>query len=123
MAMNQDAGDASLDEAIALYRRHAREVPRTLVDARILRIAVNGSRQQRAARQLPWLVAAAASVAIWLAMTQPFTSHQATSPRYVETHPPGYLEGSTRAYLLGMDVRPATSDVAAYLLHHPSTSP
>ena len=123
MAMNQDTDDTSLDEAIALYRRHAREAPEATVDARILRIALNSNRQQRAMRQLPWLVAAAASVMIWLGMTQPFATQHATSPRHAGTHPPGYLEGSSRAYLLGMDVNPPTSDVAAYLLHPPYTSP
>jgi len=123
MAMNQDTDDTSLDEAIALYRRHAREAPEVMVDARILRIALNSNRQQRGMRQLPWLVAAAASVTIWLGMAQPFSAHHATSPRHIETHPPGYLEGSSRTYLLGMEVNPPTSDVAAYLLHPPYTLP
>lgn len=122
MAMNQEIDDTSLDDAIALYRRHASEAPEAMVDARILRIAANTSHQQRAMRQLPWLVAAASAV-IWLAMAQPFAAHRTTSPRYIQTHPPGYLEGSTRTYLLGMDVNPPTSDAAAYLLQNPSTSP
>lgn len=123
MAMNQDTDDTSLDEAIALYRRHAKEAPEIMVDARILRIASNSNRQQRAMRQLPWFVAVAASVAIWLGMAQPFSAYHATSPRPAETHPPGYLEGNSRAYLLGMDVNPPTSDAAAYLLHPPYISP
>ncbi|WP_281851960.1 hypothetical protein [Dyella sp. GSA-30] len=121
--MNEDTDDTSLDEAIALYKRHAREAPEAMVDTRILRIALNSNRQRRAMRQLPWLIAAAASVMVWLGIAQPFAAHHPTSPGHVETHPPGYLEGSSRAYLLGMDVSPPTSDVAAYLRHPSYTSP
>lgn len=112
--------DMSFDEDIALYRRHAREAPTALADARILRAAATASRQRRALAYLPWLGAAAAGLALWLGLAQPFKPLPPPTTKYAQSSPPGYLEGQTRAYLMQMDVRTSASDTASYLLQHTS---
>lgn len=112
--------DVSFDEDIALYRRHARETPTPLADARVFRAATVAARQRRAMAYLPWMGAAAAGLALWLGLAQPFKPMPTPTAHVAQSSPPGYLEGQTRVYLMQMDVRTPTSDTASYLLQQTS---
>jgi hypothetical protein len=110
--MSNDADDFSLDEDIALYRRHAHEAPTPLADARVMRAAVSAARQRRALRYLPWLAAIAASLVLWLGLAQLFEPMPRPSRDFAQTTPPGYFEG-----------RAPMTDSASYLLQHAPRSP
>lgn len=126
--MNKGTDDFSLDEDIALYRRHALEAPTPLADARVMRAAASAARQRRALKYLPWLGAVAAGLVLWLGLLrqdlpQPFKPMPRPSPNYAQTTPPGYLEGRARLDLMQMDVREPMTDSASYLLQHAPRSP
>ena len=120
--MSNDTDDFSLDESIALYRRHAREAPTPLADARVMRAVARAARQRRALRYLPWMGAIAAGAVLWLGLLrqdlpQPFKPIPRPSPEYAQT-PPGYDEGRARLDLMQMDVRAPMTDRTTYLLQH-----
>jgi hypothetical protein len=123
MAMNNDMDDFSLAEDIALYRRHAREAPTPLTDARVMRAAANAARQRHAVRYMPWLGAVAAGLVLWLGLAQPFKPMTQQPPDVARAAPPGYLEGRARLDLMQMDVRAPMTDRVSYLLQHAPRSP
>ena len=121
--MNDRIDEFQLDEDIALYRRHAREAPTALADARIMRAAASAARQRRALSYLPWMGAVAAGAVLWLGLLrqdlpQPFMPLPRPSPEYAQTPPPGYDEGRARLDLMQMDVRAPMTDRTSYLLQH-----
>lgn len=126
--MNNNVDDFLLDEDIALYRRHARETPTPLADARVMHAVASAARQRRALKYLPWMGAVAAGMVLWLGLLrhdlpQPFRPMPRPSPEYAQTAPPGYLEGRARLDLMQMDVRAPMTDRTSYLLQHAPRSP
>ncbi|WP_158882781.1 hypothetical protein [Rhodanobacter sp. L36] len=109
--------DESFDELIALYRKVARETSSVHIDDRILEFSTR-TRRRGAQLSWQWFAAAAASfAALWLTIhaLQPHPAKALAAT--AETVQPGWADGVDRAYLLQMDVTPASSPVAQYLMH------
>lgn len=113
--------DDALDELISLYRKAARERSSTRTDTQILQLAARASRRHVRGAWL-WLGAAVASfMALWLVM-HPAESHPTmTAATAVETALPGSAAGTDSAYLLQMDLTPAPTPVAQYLMSEAHT--
>lgn len=114
--------DDSLNELISLYRRAARETSSTRADTRILQLATRASRRHVMGAWL-WLGAAvAACMALWLVMHPLEPQPTMTAAIAVETALPGSTNGTDSAYLLQMDIAPAPTPVAQYLMSEAHTS-
>jgi len=108
--------DHELDALARLYRQHAREAPAGHVDAQILALATRGAAAHRASHVWPWLavgMAASLALVIGLHLSAVVTAPTGRAP--ADGPPPGYDDGRTRNYLVGMDIDPPASSVAGTL--------
>ena len=104
-----------LDELISLYRQGARETSLAHVDERILRLARHSRHRQRVS--MVSLGALAAALMLWLAVHA--SSPRPTAAPATAAIDPAALDSSgdrTRDELLRMDVTPASTPVARYLI-------
>jgi hypothetical protein len=113
--------DTALDELVSLYRKAARETSPTRADARILRLAARTGRHHLRGAWW-WLGAAASFMALRLVMhvAEPHPTEAAAIG--LETVLPGSTDGTASAYLLQMDITPAPTPVAQYLMSEAQTS-
>jgi hypothetical protein len=104
--------DDPLDQLVNLYRQGARERSASSIDARILAAAEHASKR-RSRPVLPISLAAAAVLALVLAMRAGTPS--SPPPAAQSFGKPAYMESSTTAYLMQMDVTHTSSPAAQYL--------
>lgn len=108
--------DHELDDLACLYRRHARETPAGHVDARILALATRTSRERRASHAWRWLaVGMAASLVLMIGLRHSAVVPSPIARTATDGSPPGYDDGRTRSYLIGMDVDPPAPPVTRAL--------
>lgn len=115
----------SLDELISLYRQGAREASSAQADERILQLAAHSGSRQRTAVAWRWLGAVAAVMVLWLTIhaVMPHPPAIVTATVVTGRIAPGATEDALRFGLLQMDITPAPTPVAQYLIDEAHPSP